>query len=106
MNLKQRCLLSAGLLTLTSCTTIPPRWSGTIFRGDPAAGAISRGPGLDAVACIDPKIHQYLCMSIEDFQRWVDTYVLGCVKWSKDEPMLSADDAKVLMQLYRSSHGF
>lgn len=103
--LKTLAILSVGSATTLSCVSGPPRWDGAIYRGDHVSSSITRGEGRGFVSCSDPAIDKHVCMSVDDFKRFVDTYVIGCVKWSKDDMGFNEYDAATIMKLYRSFNG-
>lgn len=85
-------VLSLSLLGAT-CHQQIPRWDGKIWAGDSASSSIQRKQAGEAIACSDGAFDGYLCISGPDFQKFYETYVLGCAKWRDGLPMMTAQEA-------------
>jgi hypothetical protein len=73
---------------------MPPKWDGKIWVGDSATASIRRAQDNESISCTAPDMDEMLCISGADFQRLIETYVLGCKKWRSDLPSMSADDVR------------
>lgn len=79
----------------------PPKWRGDIYAGDHETLSIRRAQANQRVSCIDPEFNDYICMTGESFRSFVDTYVIGCVKWKKGGETMTLAEAETLYKLYR-----
>ncbi len=101
----QKILLASKvflILSLSGCVSQPPKWDGKIYAGDSATKSIQRAQAGEAIACDDPAFDDYLCISGADFQKFYETYVLGCAKWRKDLERMSAQEAFEKLKELRS----
>jgi hypothetical protein len=88
----------SSLLAASSCQQAPPKWDGKIWAADSASESIQRSQAHEAIACDDPVFDDYLCISGADFQRFYETYVLGCEKWRDDLPKMNATEMMVRLR--------
>jgi hypothetical protein len=66
-----------------SCVKPIPTWDGEIYVGVPEHDAIERVQSTTqpSISCQEEQFRGYLCMSAEDFESFIQTYVYGCKQW-------------------------
>lgn len=77
-------LTALVLLSLNSCASKPiPPWGGNIYAGSSADKGVVRKQENETIPFNDSRFNQMRCMSDEEFQRFVNQYVIGCDGWGK-----------------------
>lgn len=77
MKLKTLLILS---LFSASCASPIPKWDGKIYAGSHETESVFRNVD-DFIKCGSVMFDDMVCMSMDDFQKFVETYVSGCREW-------------------------
>lgn len=90
------------LLIVPGCATSIPKWDGYLWIGDKDLGALTR---VDAEnvrhkrTCFDEKFDSMVCMSIDDYKSFMNSYVYSCSEWDMHSvffPKGSAQEKQIL----------
>lgn len=74
-------ILSSCAFAMGTKRRTPPKAIVEIWAGYPDEAGIRRSQAGQVLQCANPKFKGYMCMTYEDFQEIIDTYITSCRRW-------------------------
>lgn len=72
----------------TGCSGKVPVWNGKIYAGSSGVDGVERRQDAEIIKCASAEFDHMMCMTYADFEKFYETYVLGCKSWIKGMEMI------------------